>query len=129
VLGAVFGIAIGDLDAIGPGSTVLAEGAAALPACVASLAGMPRGAWLLPSVAFHDACYSARPWARMLVARASDAERAYRNWRARDLLIARFVRSDGRRLGLAVHEVHASSSLDDTISWAAEALGLARAAG
>jgi hypothetical protein len=141
LLNEVFDLALDTIEGLPPGPPVLAEGAAALPACVAAWAAASdgigrservlRAAWLVPAASFHASCYEERMWARALVARTDDPERAYRNWRGRDMLVARFVRREASRRGLHVLEVAGraptATAPRDVLTWVAGALGLAEA--
>ena len=138
----VFALAVDALDAMPVGPPILVEGTAALPACVVGWAaaskgrppiarseGAPGAAWLVPAADFHTACYERREWARTLVGRTSDSTLAYRNWRDRDMLVARFVRRDALRRGLPMLEVggrpeSTNAPINDTVTWTARALGL-----
>ena len=139
LLSEVFDVALEAMEGLPPGPPILAEGTAALPARVAEWAAAsgdggraaraPRAAWLIPEVSFHANCYDDRIWAHTLVARTADPERAYRNWRARDMLVARFVRREAWRRGMHVLVVGAPAARtapSDVVTWVAGALGLQR---
>ena len=108
-----FGMAVEDLLSWPRDGIVLAEGPGLFPECVAPLISSPRQAiWLVPSEAFKRAAHGTRENKVTMPLQTSDPERAYRNHVERDLRLARHVRERVEQLGLTVHEVDGTRSIE-----------------
>ncbi|WP_088287918.1 hypothetical protein [Kineosporia sp. A_224] len=123
-------LVVEDLDALGPGATVLAEGPQLLPDLVAPLLGSPDAAvWLLPTESFSRGAVTARA---EVVPSAREAE-AVENRHRRDVLVTRALRDRADALGLRSVVVDGGRSLTETVDRFVSSLlrvpgGLVRAA-
>lgn len=94
---------------------MLVEGPWLLPELVAPALSDPRQAlWLIPSPEFKQASAAKRGKPGMSH-ETSDPERATRNWRERDRLLAEHVRRSAVALGLTLWEVDGSVSPEETV--------------
>lgn len=109
-----FGMAVEDLLSWPRDGMILAEGPGFFPECVAPLISSPRQAvWLVPTEAFKRATHSTRDDKVAMPLQTSDPERAYRNHVERDLRLARHVRGGVEELGLTVHEIDGTRSIEE----------------
>lgn len=109
-----FGMVVEDLLSWPRDGIILAEGPGFFPECVAPLISSPRQAvWLVPTEAFKRATHSTRENKVTMPLQTSDPERAYRNHVERDLRLARHVQERVEQLGLTVHEVDGTRSIEE----------------
>ncbi|MBI4942048.1 MAG: hypothetical protein HY830_14990 [Actinobacteria bacterium] len=119
-----------DLDALGPGATVLAEGPQVLPDLVAPLLTSPDAAvWLLPTERFSREAVTARA---EVMPSSREAE-AVENRHRRDVLVTAALRERADALGLRTVAVDGGRSVSGTVDRFVSSLlrmpgGLVRAA-
>ena len=114
--------ALEDVDAIG--SPVIAEGMPFMPDVMAKLQPRVNAVYLMPSSAFQRSRYAQREWAQRLLATTADPADIFERWMARDEANARFIRTRATALGFAVLEVDGRMSIEETVSWCENYLGL-----
>lgn len=123
-------LVVEDLDALGPGATVLAEGPQLLPDLVAPLLGSPDAAlWMLPTERFGRRGVTARAEAMPSTREAEAVENRHR----RDVLVTAALRDRADELGLRSVVVDGGRSPSETVDWFVSSLlrvpgGLVRAA-
>ena len=105
-------LAIEDLLAMPPTQSIIAEGPGFFPEVIAPhLADPCQGSWLIPSETFKRASVARRDKLRMVPVR--DPARARENLIQRDLLMGEHIRRRAAELGLTVHEIDGSQSLEE----------------
>jgi 2-phosphoglycerate kinase len=112
-----FDLIVEDLRRLSPG--VIAEGFRLLPHLVQPLAARGSAVWLLPTPAFREAAFAARP-----PFPTSDPQRSRRNLLERDRLFTERLGEETRRLGLPAIEVDTTTTEDALAAGVAEAFGL-----
>jgi len=115
-----FPLVVDDLLALPLDRTVVAEGPSAFPWCVAEVIRSPRQAiFLLPTPDFREAVLSRRHRdgpGLSSAARTSDPERAARNMKERDALMAARIAVSCGELGLRYELVDGSRDLADSVA-------------
>src|SRR2546428_4500998 len=115
-----FPLVVDDLLALPLDRTVVAEGPSAFPWCVAEVIRSPRQAiFFLPTPDFREAVLSRRHRdgpGQSSAARTSDPERAARNIKERDALMAARIAVSCEELGLRYELVDGSRDLDDSVA-------------
>jgi hypothetical protein len=121
-----FAMVLSDLTALPVGPSVLAEGMAILPECVATIQPPAGGrAFLVPTRSFQRSHYAQREWAAALVARLPTPDRAFENWMRRDEVSARWIRLEATRHGYPVREVDDGDSIEEVVMWVEQQMNLA----
>lgn len=107
-----FWMAVDDILALPASPGIVAEGPGFFPECLSSIIhDNAQAVWLLPSTTFKIASATRRnkPGSRW---ETSDPEGAQRNLIERDLLMGEHIRRSATRLGLTIHDVDGSRSLE-----------------
>lgn len=114
----MFELVLEDLLALPRSRQLLAEGPGAFPWCVAPLLSSPRQAlWLVPTPEVRDQVARRRHGPAMgAFDGSSDAERASRNLRERDLRLGRHITEQCVELGLTCVEMDGSRDLDANVA-------------
>jgi hypothetical protein len=121
-----FAMVLSDLTALPVGPSVLAEGMAILPECVATIQPPAGGrAFLVPTRSFQRSHYAKREWAAALVGRLPTPDRAFENWMRRDEVSARWIRLEATRHGYPVREVDDGDSIEEVVTWVEQQMNLA----
>ena len=113
-------------DVLAIDAPVIAEGMPFLPDVMAALQPRANAVYLVPSAAFQRDHYAKRDWAQGLLASTSDPTGVFERWMARDAAAAVFIRARATALGFAVLEVDGGLSMEQTIEWCEQQLGLTR---
>lgn len=114
--------ALEDVDAIG--SPVIAEGMPFMPDAMSALQPRANAVYLVPSPAFQRDHYAKREWAQSLLATTADPVGVFERWMARDTAAAGLIHARATALGFAVLEVDGRMSLEETVNWCEDHLGL-----
>jgi 2-phosphoglycerate kinase len=124
--GESFHLVVEDLLALPKTEPILAEGFSLLPRLVGPLLCRPNQAlWLLATPEFRRAAFESRGSTWDIPRKTSDPDRALSNVLARDALFTEHVRREAEELGLPVLDVRLRLSVDELVTLAAAALGLA----
>ena len=90
-----FTLVLEDIFSLPRRKSLLVEGAALLPAQVASvLSRQSRAIWLIPTADFQRTYYSRRDWVRGILAQCSKPEEAFHNWMQRDIRFAQWIEAE-----------------------------------
>lgn len=101
-----------DILALPKITTLLVEGAAAIPEKVSSLLSSPRRAvWVVPTPSFQIEHYSQREWVRDIINQCNNPEVAFQNWMNRDIGFAERVATQALECGFTVIEVDGRQSV------------------
>ncbi len=115
-----FRFVIEDLVALPTGRTIVAEGPSAFPWCVSQVVRSGRQAiFLLPTPELRELVLARRHRdapGEAIPARTSDPERARRNIRERDVLLAERIVASCEELGLRYERIDGSRHLDDSFA-------------
>lgn len=83
-----------------------------------------RGVWLLPTLSFQKKIYPQRDWVPGLLKKSDNPDITLKNWLQRDHEYNNTVRRQVRRHGFPLLSIDGRRSLDYTIAWAEQQLGL-----
>ncbi len=106
---------IADAATLPPGQTLLVEGTALLPDCVAPyLPDAHHGLWVVPTEAFQRDHYPRRgPFVQAILDQCRDPDQALTHWMDRDVAFARWVAAEATRHGYRVLVVDGSRTIAD----------------
>lgn len=124
---AVFPYIRQELEALGEGAPILAEGTGLLPESLAEAHVAPDHClFLVPSPDFQRVHFRQRPWVAQVLAHVEHPEEAFSVWMARNDRFATAIRQQAQQLGYTVLETDESSSEAATLRMVEQALGLAK---
>jgi 2-phosphoglycerate kinase len=121
-----FDLILEDILAITPDSSLLVEGSALLPRLVADiLTNRNHAIWVIPTADFQRKFYSARAWARGIVAQCENPEAAFQNWMDRDIRFAKWIEADVNALDLELFKIDGSRTIAESVEEVAHHFQLA----
>lgn len=120
-----YSLILEDLLATDPSVTLLAEGTALLPGCVAPLvANKQRALCVVPTESFQRQLYAQRDFAQGILSTCRNPDQAFQNWMDRDVNFARWVAAEARSHGFHVVENDGSRTVENNATQVAKHFGL-----
>ncbi len=110
-----FSLILEDVEKMEGEETAVIEGTSLLPHLIASqLDSLHEAIWLVPTPTFQQEHYAKRPWINGILSQCSNPDQAWENWMQRDILFARWVIQEAKRLDLHIIEVDGSRTIGKT---------------
>lgn len=120
-----FGMILEDLAALGPGKSIILEGAALLPELIKQYDPDPSHVvYMVPSRSFQIQHYQQRAWIQRILKTCDDPKKAFDNWMERDYLFGQTLLNQAEACGYQTLVVDGSRSIDELTKHIALYFGL-----
>ena len=116
-----FELILQDISARTRDTVLLVEGTSLLPRQVAGLlTNRNHAIWVIPTAEFQREHYSARAWARGIVAQCDNPEVAFDNWMQRDIRFAKWIEAEAGALDLRLLKIDGSRTIAESAAAVAD---------